>query len=62
MYNNMGTYNKAKHRQIMVHASTKERLRSMFQRLNVKTYNAALEVLIGTLDAPVKASRRSGHI
>jgi hypothetical protein len=42
----MGTYNKAKHRQIMVHASTKERLLKMFPRLKVTTYNAALEMLL----------------
>jgi len=42
----MGTYNKTKHRQIMVHASTKERLLKMFPRLKVKTYNAALEMLL----------------
>lgn len=42
----MGTYNKQKHRQIMVHATTKERLLKMFPRLQVKTFNAALETLI----------------
>ena len=61
----MGTYNKAKHRQIMVHASTKEKLLRLFPRLKVKTFNAALEVLIGTLDAnsPIREAKpRSGHV
>jgi hypothetical protein len=42
----MGTYNKEKHRQIMIHVDTKNALLGLFPRLKVRTYNQALEVLI----------------
>lgn len=46
VYVALGTYNKAKHRQIMIHVETKNALQSLFPRLKVSTYNAALETLI----------------
>jgi hypothetical protein len=43
----MGGYDRTKHRQIMIHAETKSALNNLFEELEVRTYNDAIEVLMG---------------